>query len=378
MHDRREEFHRKLRAAQLQEGFSYNDGSDFVTRPYWPLEPKNKMQPHLWKWAQVRELVMECGEMIGLSRGEKNYDRRVLALTNPGAGGDFTLSGPLFGDIQLIRTGESAPCHRHTPCATRFILEGTGGWTTIGGERVHVQPGDVVYTGQFLWHDHGNDGPDDFIFLDVLDIPLLLFTGTSAWEFDYESITGSKAEVNQPAMVTDFPNERYVQSHLRPTFKSSWQRQPADFAKLSYHDVQRSLRQLGEERGSRYDGIRLEMQNTAGGGPVGRTVSVHTQWLRRQEKTLAHRHTGASIFVCTEGHGQVNVGDRVLEFSPGDIFVIPSWHWHWFQSKKGCFLHSISDLALIRKMHLCREQRRDENGAITDSGWTDQAEPCEL
>jgi gentisate 1,2-dioxygenase len=307
--------------------------------------------------------------MIGLGRGEKNYDRRVLALSNPGSGGDFTLSGTLFGDIQLIRPGESAPCHRHTPCATRFILEGSGGWTTVAGERVHVGPGDIVHTGQFPWHDHGNGGDDDFIFLDVLDIPLLFFTGTSSWEFDYGS-------VHQEAAVTDFPNGQYTRPDLRPAFKTSWKRNPADFAHLSWKDARSSLAALEHEQGSLYDGIRLEFLNTEG-GPVGATVSVHTQRIRPGERTLSHRHTGAAVYVCAEGGGSVTVDERKFDFEPKDIFVIPSWHWHAFDSAAGAVLHSVSDLALIRKIGLYREQRKTADGRILDSGWTENAEPFE-
>lgn len=377
IHAKREQFHKKLRAKELLEGYSYDDGKDFVTRPYWPLEPKNKMKPHLWRWEEIRPLVSECGDMIGLGHGSAKYDRRVLALSNPGGNGEFTTSGTLFADIQLIRPGEAAPCHRHTPCATRFILEGSGGWTTVSGDRVHVKPGDIVYTGQFPWHDHGNGGKDDFIFLDVLDIPLLFFTGTSAWEFDYEPITGSANNVNQPAKVTNFPNEHYTKSNLRPAFKPQWQRNTLDFAHLSWADAKSALYALEEEDGSLCDGLRLELKNT-GGGPVGQTVSVYTQWVRASERTLTHRHTGASIYICQEGRGSVRIENEVFEFGPKDIFVIPSWHWHSFESAQGCFLHSINDLALIQKMRLYREQRRTAQGEILDSGWTDVLEPFDI
>lgn len=375
-HRKREDFHRRLREKELLEGYSYDDGKDFVTRPYWPLEPKNRMKPHLWRWEEVRPLVLECGEMIGLGHGSSRYDRRVLALSNPGGNGEFTLSGTLFGDIQLIRPGEAAPCHRHTPAATRFILEGSGGWTTVSGDRVHVQPGDIVHTGQFPWHDHGNNGPDDFIFLDVLDIPLLFFTGTSAWDFDYAPITGSKENVNQPAKATDHPNELFTRSHLRPAFRPKWTRNTADFAHLAWRDARASLVALEREAGSGYDGIRLELSNTDG-GPVGSTMSVHTQWIRPRERTLSHRHTGAFIYVCAEGRGKVEVEGQIFEFGPRDIFLVPSWHWHSFDSADGCFLHSVSDLALIRKIGLHREQRRTNEGPVLDSGWTSLAEPFE-
>ena len=32
---------------------------------------------------------------------------------------------------------------------------------------------------QLGWHDHGNDGPDNFVFFDVLDIPLLTSLATA-------------------------------------------------------------------------------------------------------------------------------------------------------------------------------------------------------
>ncbi len=339
---RRDAFHAKLRALELREGYDYDDGKGFVTRPYWPLQPGNKMKPHLWRWRDVREVVVECGEMVGLGHGTKKYDRRVLALTNPGADGDFTMTGPLFGDIQLIRPGERAPCHRHTPCATRFILEGSGGWTSVAGERVRVKPGDVLYTGQFPWHDHGNDGTDDFIFLDVLDIPLLFFTGTSAWEFDYERVTGSKDVVNQPAKDAD--------PRRAPT---------ADLAHLSWAEARRTLEKTAE----------LELAGP-GGGSSGPTVSIRARRIAPGEKTLSVRRTGSFAYVCAEGSGTVRAGDETFEVGPRDIFVIPSWAWHSFESEKGMCLQSISDLPLIRKMRLFREQRRAADGTISDTGWS--------
>jgi gentisate 1,2-dioxygenase len=367
----RAEYGERLRKAQLREGFSYLDDDKFVTRPYWPLEPKNKMQPYLWKWDEVRALVLEAGEVIGLGHGGGKYDRRVLALTNPGAEGDFTTSGTLFGDIQLIKPGESAPCHRHTPSATRFILEGEGGWTSVAGERVHVKPGDVIFTGQFPWHDHHNSGEDDFIFLDVLDIPLLLFTGTSAWEFDYESVTGSKSDVNQPVQVTDFANAQFTRSDLRPCFTPSWTRKPENFAHLDGAYARAALLEMSSEPGCPCDGIRLEFTSTSG-GPIGPTMSIFTQMLRPKETTLRHRHTASTIYVAREGHGSVRIEGQEFKFAPKDIFVIPSWHWHSFSnsSSQPCILQSISDASLITKMGLYREQR--EGGQ--DSGWLAHSE----
>lgn len=370
---RRAQFHEKLRRAELREGFSYLDDEQFVTRPYWPHEPKNRIQPHIWKWPEVRRLTEESGEMIGLGRGAEKYDRRVLALTNPGVGDEFTLSGPLFGDIQLIRPGESAPCHRHTPSATRFILNGMGGWTTVAGEKINVRPGDVVYTGQFPWHDHGNAGADDFIFLDVLDIPLQYFMATSAWEFDYETVSGSRDNVHQPVKVTDFQTDIFGQADLRPCFKTSWSRNPEDMAHLRWSRTRALLLEMSSERGCPYDGIRLELTDSRGNS-VGRAVAIYTQMLRSREVTLAHRHTTSTVYVAVEGGGEVVIEDRRFAFEPNDIFVIPSWHWHHFENCSGspAFLHSINEAALIGKLGLYREQRRTPSGEVIDSGWCDR------
>lgn len=365
---RRLDFHEKLKNKFVLEGFSYDDQTQFVTRPYWPYEPKNAIKPHLWKWEEVLPLVKECGELIGLGRGSSHYDRRVLALSNPGSNYDYTTSGTLFADIQLIKPGESAPCHRHTPCATRFIMQGEGGWTTVNGDRKRVRPGDIVYTGQFPWHDHGNDGPEDFIFLDVLDIPLLYFTATSSWEFDFAPITGDKNIVNQPATMTEFEDSLQVDPILRPTFSTQKKRNHEMFSYLSWEKNKAQLTKYEQHEGSECDGIHLEWTQP-NGEHIGPTVSVFTQWIRPKENILSHRHTSSTIYICVEGQGYVNIENQTLRFVKNDIFVVPSWNWHNFESDKGCFLHSISDLSLVNKMQLYREQKRTADNQLVDTGW---------
>jgi gentisate 1,2-dioxygenase len=364
---RRKDFHDRLVKQNLLEGYSYDDDKDFVTRPYWPVEPKNKMRPAFWKWSEVRNLIVECGEMIGLGHGGSRYDRRVLALSNPGSEDGFTLTGPLFGDIQLIRPGEGAPSHRHTPCATRFIMEGQGGWTSVAGERVHVKPGDIVYTGQFPWHDHGNGGKDDFIFLDILDIPLLFFTGTSAWEFDFERVSGSKLDVHQKVSIVDA--DQHVESTFRPAYKKPHPRDSKNFGHLSWSQARERFIQSKADAGSDFDDLIFEF-TTPDGEPIGTTVSVFSQWIRPQCETLSHRHTGATVYICVEGRGQVQIENEVFHFEPNDIFVIPSWHWHNFKTDEGAYLHSISDISLIDKLNLYREERRSKSGAVELSDWT--------
>ena len=77
----------------------------------------------------------------------------------------------IFGGLQLVMPNETAPAHRHTAFALRFIIEGNGGFTAVGGQRINMDRGDVILTPSWHWHDHGKDGSGPMIWLDGLDIP---------------------------------------------------------------------------------------------------------------------------------------------------------------------------------------------------------------
>lgn len=66
---------------------------------------------------------------------------------------------------------ETAPAHRHTAFAMRYIIEGNGGFTAVHGRRIRMQKGDVILTPTWNYHDHGKDGSGPMIWLDGLDLP---------------------------------------------------------------------------------------------------------------------------------------------------------------------------------------------------------------
>ena len=40
----------------------------------------------------------------------------------------------------------------------RLIVEGSGAYTAVDGERVTMRRGDFIITPSWTWHDHGNPG----------------------------------------------------------------------------------------------------------------------------------------------------------------------------------------------------------------------------
>ena len=73
----------------------------------------------------------------------------------------------------MLLPGETARAHRHTPTAIRFIIEGQGAYTSVDGERVIMNPGDLVLTPSWTWHDHGNLTDKRVVWMDGLDLPLV-------------------------------------------------------------------------------------------------------------------------------------------------------------------------------------------------------------
>ena len=89
------------------------------------------------------------------------------------------------------------------------------------------------------------------------------------------------------------------------------------------------------------------------------TMSFLVQLLRPGEHTKRHRHTSSTAYCCLKGKGKTIVGDKVLEWGPNDMFVVPSWAWHEHvngSSSEDAVLYSVSDAATLHRLGLYREE----------------------
>src|SRR6058998_934870 len=142
-----------------------------VLRGLVPADPRPTAEPHAWHWTTVRPQLLAAGRSISAEEAE----RRVLVLENPKLRGKSQITDTLYAGLQLILPGEVAPAHRHAQSALRFIVEGSGAYTAVDGERTTMHPGDFIITPAWTWHDHGNPGDEPVVWLDGLDIPMLRF-----------------------------------------------------------------------------------------------------------------------------------------------------------------------------------------------------------
>jgi gentisate 1,2-dioxygenase len=141
-----------------------------------PKVPTRATQAIHWPYATLRPLLLKAGELTPIEKAE----RRVLVLANPGHGLENMKASPaMYLGMQLLLPGEWAPSHRHTPNAVRMIVEGEGACTTVDGEKCPMSRGDLILTPTGLWHEHGHDGTEPVVWLDVLDLPLVYYMEAS-------------------------------------------------------------------------------------------------------------------------------------------------------------------------------------------------------
>lgn len=153
----------------------YDDMERQHLRPLWRMEkdilpwsPQPKAIPWLWKWSNLFDIAQRSGDLVPITRGG---DRRAVALSNPGLGGLPYATPTLWAAVQWLNGGEVAPAHRHTAQAVRFIIDGRGAYSTVEGDKVYLERGDLVINPPWYWHDHGSDSDEPSIWIDGLDIP---------------------------------------------------------------------------------------------------------------------------------------------------------------------------------------------------------------
>src|SRR4051812_28865288 len=151
-----------------------------------PAHPLTKAQPHLWRWADLLPLAERAGELVPVGRGG---ERRAIALANPSLGGRPFVSPTLWAAIQYLMPGEDAPEHRHTQHAFRFVVEGEGVWTVVGGDPVPMRRGDFLPQAGWNWHAHHNATDRPMAWIDGLDIPFQYASETQFFEFGRDEIS---------------------------------------------------------------------------------------------------------------------------------------------------------------------------------------------
>jgi gentisate 1,2-dioxygenase len=306
-------------------------------------EPKTQCAPVIWRFKDVKGMVMESAELITA----KEAERRVLVLENPALRGQSRITPSLYAGLQLIMPGEVAPAHRHTASAIRFILDGGGAYTAVEGERTYMSPGDFVLTPNWAYHDHGNTSDRPMIWLDVLDLPTINFYETMFSEhLDTETQSVGHADGDSLAFFGSgvLPDGAPVTMKRSPIINYTYART---------RPILERLKNAGEI--DKRHGARVRYANPITGGWVMPTMGAHLALLPAGFKGESYRATDGTIFVCVEGDGATSIGDQRFAWSAGDVFVAPPWTRYAHEAEKESVLFSISDRPAQEALGIWRE-----------------------
>jgi gentisate 1,2-dioxygenase len=308
-----------------------------------PKEPVTKVVPAMWRFKDVKGLVMEAGELITA----KEAERRVLVLENPGLRGLSRITQTLYAGLQLILPGEVAPAHRHTASAIRFIIDGEGAYTAVEGEKTMMSPGDFVLTPNWAPHDHGNPSKKPMIWLDVLDLPTINFFET-AFSEHFETET-------QPTGRQDGDSLEFYGSGVLPDGAPvHLKRSPViNYTYARTRPILERMKKAGDV--DKRHGARVRYANPITGGWALPTMGAHLALLPNGFKGADYRSTDATIFVCVEGKGATKIDGAAFEWSQGDVFVVPPWKPYAHQAAKESVLFSISDRPAQESLGIWRE-----------------------
>jgi gentisate 1,2-dioxygenase len=345
-----------LPAVQLRQQL-YRDMAPLNLTPLWevlhalvPQKPATPCVPVFWKYDDVRPFLLRAGAAITAEEAV----RRVLILENPALRGQSAITQSLYAGLQLILPGEIAPSHRHTQSALRFIVEGSGAWTAVDGERTTMRPGDFIITPSWTWHDHGSEADGPVVWLDGLDIPMVRF-----FDAGFAENHGSKSQPVSRPEGTSFARFGHNMAPVRheppygatsPIFSYPYER-----SREALHALERSAPP------DEWDGFKLRYVNPLTGGWPMPTIGTFMQRLPAGFAGKAWRQTDGAVYSVVEGHGTISVGEgagaQAFAFGPRDHFVVPSWHTARLASAGGCVLFSFSDRPVQQALGIHHEER---------------------
>lgn len=317
-----------------------------------PRQPSPRALAHVWKWADLYPLARASGDLVPVGRGG---ERRAIGLANPGLGGDTYITPTLWCAIQYLGPRETAPEHRHSQNAFRFVVEGEGVWTVVNGDPVRMSRGDFLLTPGWNFHGHHNDTDQPMAWIDGLDIPFSYQNDVGFFEFGADKVTDYPTpNFSRGERLWCHPGLRPL-SGLQNTVSS-----PIGAYRWQYTDAALTQQLLLEEEGHpatvEQGHAAIRYVNPTTGGDVMPTIRAEFHRLREGAETATRREVGSTVFQVFEGRGAVVMGGVTHKVEKGDIFVIPSWVAWSLQAETQFDLFRFSDAPIIERLNFNRTQ----------------------
>lgn len=337
---------------ELPEGY-LSELNSLNLNPLWPSlrallpegEPAAVSVPTHWRYQDIRPLLMRAGDLTPIEKAE----RRVLVLCNSGLKlEDLQATPSIYVGMQLILPGEDAPNHRHTPSAIRLIVEGTGGFTTVDGEKLPMEHGDLILTPPGLWHEHGHEGEGPVVWMDALDLPFIY-----ALENSFAEVAPLQNAANNP----DASQTRFTRSGLVP-YDELGATNPYPMRRYPWSETKSALLSLAKQVG-REKPVHLAYINPLSGEECLPFLGFSAMMLRPGESLRLPRRSCSQIFHVVEGDGHISVNSCDFKWTQADVTAAPAHARLEIANSstvKPAFLFIVDDAPLHRKLKIYMER----------------------
>jgi gentisate 1,2-dioxygenase len=315
-----------------------------------PTAPRSAAVPFVWNWSTLYPLAQRAGELVPVGRGG---ERRAIALANPGLGGAPYVTPTLWAAIQYLGPRETAPEHRHSQNAFRFVVEGEGVWTVVNGDPVAMRRGDFLLTPGWNFHGHHNETDAPMAWIDGLDIPFVHYSDTGFFEFGADGVTDtSTPPISRSERLWAHPG-------LRPLVGLD-ERTSSPIAAYRWEHTNAALRNQLELEDEGFTATvesghaAVRFTNPTTGGDVMPTIRAEFHRLRPGTLTRTRRDVGSTVFQVFEGAARFRLGDQMNTVGTGDLIVVPSWTPWSVEADTALDLFSFSDAPIIERLGFAR------------------------
>lgn len=342
----------------------YRDFESELLIPLWteigdlmPASPHSDAVAHRWQWSTLLAAAARAGDLVPVGRGG---ERRAIALANPGLGGRPFATPTLWAAIQYLNARESAPVHRHSQHAFRFVVSGSGVSTVVNGDVVPMRRGDFLPQAGWNWHSHINDSDEPMAWIDGLDIPIQRYLGATFFEpgRDDEAVPCTSAQHDKPSQSERLwgsaglrPLSQLGPTNATPLLVYRWEVTDAAL------NAQLELEAEGVPATVSSGHAAVRYTNPTTGGDVLPTIRAEFHRLAPHGATGTGQEVGSSVFQVFAGDGTVRVGDTTWTVETGDLFVVPSWATITATAgATGLDLFRFSDSPVLEALHLSNGQ----------------------
>jgi gentisate 1,2-dioxygenase len=306
--------------------------------------PTRKTQATFWAYQALRPLLMRAGELTPIEKAE----RRVLVLANPGHGLDnMKASAAMYLGLQLLMPGEWAPSHRHTPNAVRMVVEGEGAYTTVDGEKCPMSRGDLILTPTGLWHEHGHDGTQPVVWLDVLDLPMVYYM-----EASYH-INGQR-QVVKPGQG----DRAYARGGIVPTPVFTRSAKAYPMLRYPWAETRAALESLAHDRPDQA-AVQVTYVNPETGGDAQNILGFHALMLRPGQTLQLPARSPACVVHAIDGSAELHAAGAAFTLAEADTCCIPGYEPATLRNRSNsapAFLFMADESPLHRKLGVYEER----------------------